>query len=376
MVKANRYLAYTILLLMAWSCQSKNNTKLIVYTKAPIGAKIYIKLIPYFKEKEEIIDSATVINNHDSLIMNIPDQHEERLFKVVTPGQYMQAVFINDSKLIRVHVNYFNHTNSVSGSRATNSLVDFENRQKLFSAQIHVITNRVDSLYKLHIKGPQIDSLQHQFDTKLSWYLNQYVNYCDTVKSPAAFAKIYNNVDFDTDYKGLKKFIVYNAARFPDYPAIQEIKIRALRTVRIYELEFMIGDKLPSITVPDFNGKLFSTGSLKGQYYLIDFWSTWCPQCMTFKVAQKKILDGGLNNKVKFVSVAIDDEKQIWQNLIQKNKLNWIQLIDEKMWDGPVVNTLVFDSIPFNFLVSPQGKVIKKAIKPDSLAKVIAELNK
>jgi hypothetical protein len=44
------------------------------------------------------------------------------------------------------------------------------------------------------------------------------------------------------------------------------------------------------------------------------------------------------------------------------------------MWQGPAVRTLLFDSIPFNFLVGPHGKIIDKAIKPDSLQKVISRL--
>lgn len=136
----------------------------------------------------------------------------------------------------------------------------------------------------------------------------------------------------------------------------------------------MVGDELPSITLPDQDDKPFTTGSLSKQYYLIDFWSTWCDQCMAFKAAEKKIADKIPPGKLQIVSVAIDNKKSNWKNIIYGNQYNWIQLIDVKMWQGPAVRTLVFDSIPFNFLVAPRGKIINKAIKPDSLLKIISRL--
>jgi hypothetical protein len=80
--------------------------------------------------------------------------------------------------------------------------------------------------------------------------------------------------------------------------------------------------------------------------------------------------------KFEIVSVAIDSEKEDWELILEKENLNWTQLIDEKMWQGTAVKTLKFDSIPFNFLVNPEGRIIAKAIKPDSLLPVLHRLVK
>lgn len=345
---------------------------MIIYTRAPIGAKLYIKTNPYFNEKQEIIDSATITNNHDSLILHIPQQRE-RLFKVIIKGQYMSVTLINDAKLVRIHVDYFKKKFTVTGSTATTSLVNFENSQLKLADELRKMAKPLDSLTRRHLKGKQTDSLRKKYFAQLDAYYKRYIAYDDTVKSEAAFILVYNNIDFDTDYKGLKKFITHNVPRFPGSKTIQEIKRKALATVRIYEEEFYVGDLLPGITLPDTSGKTFSTNSLKGQYYLIDFWSTLCDQCMPFKIAEKDIVNAG-KSKVKFVSVAIDDQKNNWKTLIHNNKLKWVNLIDEKMWEGTAVNRLVFDSIPMNFLVNPQGKIIKKAIRPDSLKQILTNL--
>lgn len=72
------------------------------------------------------------------------------------------------------------------------------------------------------------------------------------------------------------------------------------------------------------------------------------------------------------VSIALDDEKERWIDAIKKDTLPWTQLVDEKMWFGPTAKTLKLDSIPFNFLVDKQGRILAKAIRPDSLHSAIA----
>jgi hypothetical protein len=46
-------------------------------------------------------------------------------------------------------------------------------------------------------------------------------------------------------------------------------------------------------------------------------------------------------------------------------------LIDEQMWAGPVARTLRFDSIPFNFLLGKDGRILAKGISPDSLLQTL-----
>jgi len=370
-----KYLVYLLAATLLLSCEHKQGTKIIIYTYAPLKTKVYIKSVPFFKEKEQIIDSARITSNHDSLTLVVPAGKDERLFKLIVDEQPQAITFINDTKVLRIHLDYFSHKYTVTGSKGTASLRNFEDSQVKYSQNMHKLSKFIDSLYHHHAEKKLVDSLLKQFFAMSAVYHKRYVEFDDTTKSAAAFAKVYSNVDFDTDYKALKKFIVRNAARFPDYAPIQQIKTKALATVRIYEEEFNVGDQLPYISLPDTNGKLFSTSSLKGQYYLIDFWATECDQCMPFKISQKSVMEKANAHRVKLVSVAIDDQKPNWKSLISKNGLHWTHLIDEQMWDGPAVHTLVFDSIPFNFLVAPNGKIIKKAIKPDSLSKVLSELN-
>jgi hypothetical protein len=358
-----------------YGCHSGRDgfTKVVVHTSAPINSKLFITNIPMNDEKRIKVDSAIVVNNHDSLVLYVPNK-VQGIYTISIKGQRLRIDFIGDAPVIRIHANYFSNTYTLTGSPASISLRNFQDNQGRWAQELRNMKKSMDSLKSLHANKLVIDTLNKHFLQKLQDFYQQYKNYADTVRSPAAFMAVNNYIDFGANYKPWKKFILHAAARFPHYQPIQAYIKDVLATIRIYELEFRVGDKLPFITLPNQDDKLFSTSTLAGQYYLIDFWSTLCNQCIPFKEAERKVVAGAPVGKLQIVSVAIDDEKDEWKKIISSYKYNWTQLIDVKMWQGPAARTMVFDSIPFNFLVAPNGKIIKKAIKPDSLLKVISSL--
>jgi hypothetical protein len=44
-----------------------------------------------------------------------------------------------------------------------------------------------------------------------------------------------------------------------------------------------------------------------------------------------------------------------------------VNLIDTGVWQGAVIRQWRIDSIPFNWLIGPDGKIVRKAIPRDSL---------
>jgi thiol-disulfide isomerase/thioredoxin len=359
-----------------WSCKTKeaDKTKVIIYTRAPINSKLTIKNIAFVDEQEQVIDTATIKNNNDSLVLYLP-RDEERLFKITLSGSRLEMIVVNDSKLLRIHVNYFFNKYAFQGSKASVSLKALADKRIAMLKERSRLAGKVDSLSKLRIAGKTTDSVKAELNLNIKNFRENDIAYADTVSSPAAFLEVNSLIDFENDFEGFKKFVIRASARFPGYAPLDKLKADAIATAKIFEEEYLVGDKLPPITLPNEVGLPYSTNTLQGKYYLIDFWSTWCQPCMMFTKAEYNLLKKKSDINFVVVSVALDDQHDVWKNTIIKNNFNWIQLIDEKMWQGTAVRTLKFDSIPFNFLVSPQGKILAKAIKPDSLEKVISRLD-
>jgi hypothetical protein len=69
--------------------------------------------------------------------------------------------------------------------------------------------------------------------------------------------------------------------------------------------------------------------------------------------------------------VAIDDHTDLCRQIVGANKQPGLQLIDKDIWLGQTADKIAFDSIPFNFLIGPDQRILAKAIPSDSVIYVL-----
>jgi cytochrome c biogenesis protein CcmG/thiol:disulfide interchange protein DsbE len=120
------------------------------------------------------------------------------------------------------------------------------------------------------------------------------------------------------------------------------------------------GDKLPSVSVKDLNGKTVNIKqSVKeGQITVISFWATWCSPC-------KKELDNVADlyptwqkkYNVHLIAVSVDDART-------SGKVK--STVDSKGWDYTVLldsneelkRALNISSVPFTLLINQKGEIV------------------
>ena len=198
-------------------------------------------------------------------------------------------------------------------------------------------------------------------------------HFADTTTNPALFLLAYKLVDFDRDYAGLEKFMQRVAHRFPGHSDISSLVKTTLEYVRVFNNPLKVGEPFPVLQLPDSGGRMVNVAPEKNKYLLVDFWSSWCKDCRPFSEVKKQIYRHADTSKLAMVSIAIDAEVEAWKNIIRYEGYSWPQLIDERMWNGPAPRTLRFDSLPYNFLIAPHGRIIAKAMSADSLLRILKE---
>ncbi|WP_290839415.1 TlpA disulfide reductase family protein [Flavobacterium sp.] len=145
---------------------------------------------------------------------------------------------------------------------------------------------------------------------------------------------------------------------------MEEIKSEVLKkdiTQKFTKLASLLpGKPAPSFDLENLNGSRTTMENLKGKYIYIDFWATWCKPCREEIPALKEIQAKYNGKNVEFVSISIDNvrDKEKWQNLVKKENLQGVQLIDGLGFNSKLVASYIVESIPRFILIDSNGSIV------------------
>lgn len=357
------------------NCGHKNETKILFIWKAGYNRRFHMEQVPFNDEKQVTIDCGIAKNNLDSFYCYLP-KLEDRVYQINIEGKGIQIPFINDSKEITIFYDAGTGYYNFEHSDASTELKKNSDNQLLLAEKSRRLSVYIDTLKKDESNKKLADSAKKVLDNLYNKIYKSNFDFADTVHNAAIFMTAYNLVDFGNNHNGLKKFILNAGKRFPEHQAVQLLVKHTLAFLKGFDEPYRVRDSIPALILPDKYGNDFSTYSIKNKFILLDFWSTWCTDCKKFSEAKKLAKLKIDTNKFEIISIAVDAEKTRWKYVIKKENYSWPQLIDEQMWNGSAFKTLKFDSIPFNFLIDPNRRIVAKAIPADSLLIVLSTIIK
>ncbi len=133
-----------------------------------------------------------------------------------------------------------------------------------------------------------------------------------------------------------------------------------------------IGKPFPTVTlrtVADKPVKL--TNPRQARYTLVDFWFSRCGACIDQFSALKSLFNTYSRAEFDVVQVSIDKKAEVayWKKTIQQHELPWSQYLDES--GKFTAGVLAINAFPSNFLLDQQGRIVRRDIRMDELAKFL-----
>lgn len=136
----------------------------------------------------------------------------------------------------------------------------------------------------------------------------------------------------------------------------------------------MVGSVAPAINLATPEGKMVSLAAMKGKYVLLDFWASWCGPCRGENPNVVAAYNKYKGKNFTVYSVSLDDKKDKWLQAIKADGLTWTHVSDLKGWESAPVRVYNIQSIPSNFLLDTNGRVIARDLRGDMLEAKLAEV--
>lgn len=222
--------------------------------------------------------------------------------------------------------------------------------------------------------GPAQRKLQEIKQQVNAYQADQYADRANAVKkfvesNPQSFVSIYLLQDFHLD--GSFRMEAGNVAPLFELlaPQLKESASgQELKNDITVAQRTAIGSTAPDFVQADTVGRQVTLKSLRGHYVLIDFWASWCKPCRAENPSLVKAYQSWKDKGFTILGVSLDNNKNSWLKAIRKDGLTWTQVSDLKFWRNEVAMQYGVKTIPQNFLLDPEGKIIGRNIPPKDLS--------
>lgn len=149
--------------------------------------------------------------------------------------------------------------------------------------------------------------------------------------------------------------------------SMDPIQRRKLDGLLFPERFISVNDQVFNFTLPDRNGQFFDIASLKGKWYLIDFWASWCGPCRKQLPELKRVYESNKDKDFQILGVSIDEKKENWIKALETENLSWLNVIENAAFGGTIATKYQVSAVPTNFLINPEGKVVAKNLSVNKL---------
>lgn len=332
--------------------ESRTNEIYYEFKKVNLEFKSKTDLLHLVLARYNYLDDYYYLTKEKLLKTQEEYQYYINLTSQQNPGSFISK-YIHSSQLPLLDINFTPAQQLEYLKNHSLDFVDFTNDELIYS---DAFTNKTIE-YLSYYRNPQLpkDLLEKEFMLAVDSILNR------TKVNEIVYKHI---VEYMLD--GFKKYGFDNVINYivDNYVIKDDIcldaKLKTALDRRINQSRyFKVGYKVPDFTLPDQKGNLISLENVKAERVLIVFYASWCPHCKLLLPQINELYKKQNSKPFEVVAISLDTIKSDWQNFVNDNNLNWINVCDLKGWDGKTAIEYHIYATPTTFLVDKNRNLQK-----------------
>ncbi len=383
----NKFYLFLFLALITTAC--KNNTFQISGTlSGPSGGK-YIYLDELKSNELNTIDSIKI--SDDGKFSFKSEVRYPSFFLLKIDDNNFLTLLAEPGENIKLEASYdsLNYPLSVSGSKGTESMAEYNRTLRKTIDKL----SGLNEIYMQNAESPNLPAIMESLDSLAQTYLNEINSYTKTyidnnLTSLVSLVALYQQVaptvyvmNPTQDYRYFLKVDSSMFQLYPDYEPVISLHeqvqdlVSGLKGEATFTSASGGGVEAPDILLPNPEGDTISLYSTRGSVVLLDFWAAWCPPCRQESPNLVKAYDLYHNKGFQIFQVSLDKTREAWIKGIEDDHLGkWIHVSDLQYWNSSVVPLYKIESIPANFLLDKDGRIIASNLRGEQLNTKLNEI--
>jgi thiol-disulfide isomerase/thioredoxin len=137
--------------------------------------------------------------------------------------------------------------------------------------------------------------------------------------------------------------------------------------------EQLIGQPV-SLQFTATDGSSINMSELRGKVVLVDFWASWCPDCIREMPAVRQIYQKFRDKGFTIIGISLDKDEQALANFVARKLIPWPQYFDGKGWENDLARKYGVHAIPEMWLINQRGEVASTDISVEELEQKTEQL--